>query len=464
MALEQSDPLKILGREEENQLGKFLKDLPQSTSKDDTKQIEENPEQIEPYMKRLGIETTKPEFDQQRADSLKNTAKYNSVGQALTNVVDAIYGAKGAKIVKREDKTTPAVLARYNKMLDDYHNEQYRSNMNELSAKLQALRMKKGDERYDDGVERSDAAQLENKRRYDDKTTLGAEHYKDEKKRKDDLAASKIQRDRDYGKYVKRTITNKNANAEKGYQVKRQDGTSEYLDPRDYDEIVRKSLEAEGGLEEWLGLHDDYSTSDKKKLLDNIVNINWENYKYPETKTQRADKKTESIITKELKSKNPEIGNIYKRLNDFGINGKNLTHDEIMYHIGNLMVNDKSKGKVSPQQKDDTTRPDGTKKGNGWLGVRERPDKRVSTEISFGVEIDGKEILMPALVRGLTKEEIKYLLSVPEGDIFTADKKMWKIIQKKAINHAMKLINAGKSPFFEETKPKETRISGTLFN
>ena len=39
MALEKSDPLKTLGREEENQLGKFLKDLPQSTSKDDTKQI-----------------------------------------------------------------------------------------------------------------------------------------------------------------------------------------------------------------------------------------------------------------------------------------------------------------------------------------------------------------------------------------------------------------------------------------
>ena len=458
MALEKSDPLKTLGREEENQLGKFLKDLPQSTSKDDTKQIEENPEQIEEYMKRLGIETTKPEFDQQRADSLKNIAKYSSVGQALTNVVDAIYGAKGAKIVKREDKTTPAVLARYNKMLDDYHNEQYRSNMNELSAKLQALRMKKGDEQYAAKADLAADKVIKEDGRYDAKVDLAATAYEDKLAKEERLGDIAQQRADTYSGKTKE-------GEEKGYyQVERQDGSQEYLSKPQYDEIIEKSLESEGGMEEWLGLHHDYSSFDKKKLLDNIVNSNWENDKYPETKIQRADQETERIITKELKSKSPDMGKIYNRLNEFGIKGKNLTFQEITYYIGGLTVKDKPKGKVSPQQKNDTKRPDGTKKGNGWLGVRERPDKRVSTELSFGVEIDGKEILMPALVRGLTKEEIKYLLSVPEGDIFTADKKMWKIIQKKAINHAMKLINAGKSPFFEETKPKETRISGTLFN
>ncbi len=83
-------------------------------------------------------------------------------------------------------------------------------------------------------------------------------------------------------------------------------------------------------------------------------------------------------------------------------------------------------------------REDGTKKGNGWLGQLKTKDGEISTELSIGVEIDGKETLIPSLVPTLTKDEIDYLLSGGEP----TDK-----IVKKATDHAMKRIRAGKSPF-----------------
>ena len=92
----------------------------------------------------------------------------------------------------------------------------------------------------------------------------------------------------------------------------------------------------------------------------------------------------------------------------------------------------------------DSTRADGTAKGNGYFGKLDRPDGKVSTELSIGVgfEDGGREI--PALVPTLTEKEVKFLLRqdpkehIPES------------IRKKAIDHAVKRIRAGKSPFWEE--------------
>jgi len=83
-------------------------------------------------------------------------------------------------------------------------------------------------------------------------------------------------------------------------------------------------------------------------------------------------------------------------------------------------------------------RTDGTPKGPGFLGTLKRPDGHISTELSIGVGIDGKEIEIPSLVPTLTKDEINYLL---KGN------KPTKRIVDKAIKHAMKRINDGKSPF-----------------
>jgi hypothetical protein len=96
-------------------------------------------------------------------------------------------------------------------------------------------------------------------------------------------------------------------------------------------------------------------------------------------------------------------------------------------------------------------REDGTPKGNGWLGVLQRPDGKVSTEISIGVNINGKETEIPTLVPTLTKEEVNYLLTNnPEKqDLF--DTPMGKSIMKKAYDHALEQIRSGKSPFKQES-------------
>jgi hypothetical protein len=77
-------------------------------------------------------------------------------------------------------------------------------------------------------------------------------------------------------------------------------------------------------------------------------------------------------------------------------------------------------------------------KGPGFWGTLTRPDKGVSTEISIGVPIQGKETEVPTLVPTLTKKEIDYLLG---GGTPT------QAIVDKAVEHAMKRLNLGLSPF-----------------
>jgi hypothetical protein len=94
-------------------------------------------------------------------------------------------------------------------------------------------------------------------------------------------------------------------------------------------------------------------------------------------------------------------------------------------------------------------RPDGTPKGKGFLGELKTTNGDVMTELSFSVELDGKEVLMPAIVPTLSKSEIKHLQETQE---ITPE------IQNKAVDHAMGRIKEGKSPFYEEgeqDKPKE---------
>ena len=44
-------------------------------------------------------------------------------------------------------------------------------------------------------------------------------------------------------------------------------------------------------------------------------------------------------------------------------------------------------------------REDGTVKGRGWLGPLKTMDGKTMTEKSIGVEIDGKETLIPLIVK-----------------------------------------------------------------
>lgn len=84
-------------------------------------------------------------------------------------------------------------------------------------------------------------------------------------------------------------------------------------------------------------------------------------------------------------------------------------------------------------------RSDGAFKGPGFLGPLKRPDGNVSTELSVGVGIDGKEMDIPLIVPTLTKKEIDHLLKDGEP----TDKMVGK-----AIEHAVKRMKEGKSVFF----------------
>ena len=85
-------------------------------------------------------------------------------------------------------------------------------------------------------------------------------------------------------------------------------------------------------------------------------------------------------------------------------------------------------------------RPDGTKKGNGWLGKMKMTDgsNQDMTEYSITDGLGGKDILMPSVVPTLSRDEVNYLLG---GGKVTPE------ITNKAIEHAKERMRQGLSPF-----------------
>jgi len=92
-------------------------------------------------------------------------------------------------------------------------------------------------------------------------------------------------------------------------------------------------------------------------------------------------------------------------------------------------------------------RASGSPKGMGYFGELKRPDGQISTELSIGVEFDGKEQEIPSLVPTLTKPEIDHLLRGGEPT---------EAILEKAVTHARNRLAQGKDPFAqpgEQSKP-----------
>lgn len=87
-------------------------------------------------------------------------------------------------------------------------------------------------------------------------------------------------------------------------------------------------------------------------------------------------------------------------------------------------------------------RPDGTKKGKGFLGEIKRPDGSVMTEITTGYEIDGKKVNLPLITKYSTKEDIEYLKKAdPESKDFLKNAPAG--LEERAIKHAMDRKKAG---------------------
>ncbi|KKN51516.1 hypothetical protein LCGC14_0622080 [marine sediment metagenome] len=124
----------------------------------------------------------------------------------------------------------------------------------------------------------------------------------------------------------------------------------------------------------------------------------------------------------------------------YWINQSKLRPDEIIKQM--------EKKKKALVGDDFGLRPDGTRKGKGFLGVLKLKGGGVATEYSVGVRLeanDGKETDIPSLVPTLTKKEIEIMVN----DIIPNKKPVPKAILQKAVDHANKRVNQGKSPFLE---------------
>lgn len=86
------------------------------------------------------------------------------------------------------------------------------------------------------------------------------------------------------------------------------------------------------------------------------------------------------------------------------------------------------------------------RKGYGWLGVLRRTDnpEAVSTEISVGTNIDGKDMDIPLIVPTLSRKEVGYLLSTPE-DKLNFDEPIMRGVLDKAHQHAASRLQQGLS-------------------
>lgn len=89
-------------------------------------------------------------------------------------------------------------------------------------------------------------------------------------------------------------------------------------------------------------------------------------------------------------------------------------------------------------------RVDGSRKSRGYFGELKRPDGAVSTELSVGVEMDGKEQEIPLLVPSLSRGEIDRLLGGDQPD---------DAMVRKAVEHARSRLQAGKDPFAGDDEP-----------
>lgn len=90
-------------------------------------------------------------------------------------------------------------------------------------------------------------------------------------------------------------------------------------------------------------------------------------------------------------------------------------------------------------------RPDGTQKGSGWLGLLRRPDGGVSSEISVGMQIGGKETDVPLLVPGLSRQEVQKIIALPNDEHLVQN--LPPGVLDKARRFAEGRINGGRSPF-----------------
>lgn len=103
-------------------------------------------------------------------------------------------------------------------------------------------------------------------------------------------------------------------------------------------------------------------------------------------------------------------------------------------------------------------RADGSDKSYGWQGTWKTKDGKDISELSVGVEIDGKEVDVPTLIPSTTPKERKWIVdhAGDEGAFKTAE---GHAIIAKAADFASTRIAAGKSPFASDDESPKSVIA-----
>lgn len=98
-------------------------------------------------------------------------------------------------------------------------------------------------------------------------------------------------------------------------------------------------------------------------------------------------------------------------------------------------------------------RADGSQKGNGFLGALIRPDGAgVSSEISIGVNIGGKEVEIPTIVPTLSTQELHFLLTQD----YKQHVQIPDSIVTKAVNYAKQRLASGKPLFAQAGEEQQS--------
>ena len=107
-------------------------------------------------------------------------------------------------------------------------------------------------------------------------------------------------------------------------------------------------------------------------------------------------------------------------------------------------------------------RIDGTKKSmQGFLGPIKNSRGQIMTELSIGVEMDGKEIEIPTLVPTLNDQDIQVLQNLSD------DAPIPESIIKKSVAHAQERMKENKDPFYQDGEEKQPRdrfvLGGSIY-
>ncbi len=125
--------------------------------------------------------------------------------------------------------------------------------------------------------------------------------------------------------------------------------------------------------------------------------------------------------------------------------------------------------KAAPKHGKWGARPDGTLKGNGWLGVLTNPAGQTVTEYSMqsdSVLKDGKRIDFPMLVPGLSRPEVDAVLALSAGK--PTDEAILRRVEQKAVDFARSRLARGLDVWAPEPASQDAldfmEKNPTLFN